>query len=439
MINLPAFRKIILFLGDLCLLYLCLIIALIIGFGQSFSPTVLASHLFPFTLLYLIWIAVFLAFDFYELDALKSGLSFAVKITLGLLACSIVAVAFFYFLPLQISPKTNLLILMAVLWFGLLLWRKFAFFLYSAFQTNRVIIVGLNEESQILAKALKESPHLGYNLIKIISAEQASSLLEETKKHKIHTLIIAKNLASSPELNKTLYQCLSLKLNILDLARAYEIIFQKVPIDYADYLWFLENLKEGKKTFYDRSKRIVDVLLSSLILIITAPFWVVISALVKLDTPGPVIYKQKRVGRQGEEFWLYKFRSMKRDAEKQGALWADENDQRITSAGKILRNLHLDEIPQLINVLKGDISLTGPRPERPEFIKELENKIPHYRLRLLVKPGLTGWAQIKFRYARSIIDSHEKLQYDLYYIKNRSFALDLQILLKTFQLFFKKE
>jgi exopolysaccharide biosynthesis polyprenyl glycosylphosphotransferase len=439
MINLPAFRKIILFLGDLCLLYLCLIIALIIGFSQSFSPTVLTGHLLPFTLLYLFWIAIFLIFDFYELDALKSNLSFFVRITLGMLICLAIAVTFFYFLPLHISPKTNLLIYVAILWAGFLLWRKLAFYSFSALQTSRVIIIGLNQESQALASALKQNPHLGYRLIKVIPSEQAAHLAEEIKKFKIHTLIIAKNLASSPELNKALYQCLSLKINILDLARAYEIIFQKIPIDYADYLWFLENLKEGKKSLYDKTKKITDIILSFLLLIITLPLWIIIPILIKIDSQGPIIYKQKRLGKEGNDFWLYKFRSMNKEAERQGALWADTNDQRITKIGKVLRNLHLDEIPQLINIIKGDISLTGPRPERPEFIKELEKQVPHYHLRLLVKPGFTGWAQIKFRYARSIVDSHEKLQYDLYYIKNRSFTLDLQILLKTFQLFFKKE
>lgn len=438
MINLLVFRKIILFLGDLFLLYLCLIIALIFGFGQNFSPNVLTQHIGPFTLLYVFWIAIFLIFDFYELDALKSNLSSFVKITSGLLLCFVLSIAFFYFLPLEISPKTNFLIYAIILWSGFLLWRRFAFFLFSALQTSRLIIIGLNEESQILANAIKKNSHLGYRLIKIIPAEYGINLIQEIKKYNVQTLVVAKNPALSPELNKALYECLSLKINILDLARAYEIIFQKIPIDYADYLWFLENLKEGKKSLYDKTKRIIDLLLACLILFITLPFWVIIPLLIKLDSFGTIIYKQKRIGKEGEIFWLYKFRSMDKDAEKQGALWADENDQRITKIGKLLRKTHLDEIPQLINVIKGDLSLTGPRPERPEFIKELEKQIPHYRLRLLVKPGFTGWAQIKFGYARSIVDSHEKLQYDLYYIKNRSLTLDLQILLKTFQLFFKK-
>ena len=130
---------------------------------------------------------------------------------------------------------------------------------------------------------------------------------------------------------------------------------------------------------------------------------------------------------------------MKKGAEKEKAIWAKKRDSRITKIGGFLRRTHLDELPQMFNILKGDISLVGPRPERPEFVKKLEKEIPHYHLRDLIKPGFTGWAQIKFRYGRSVMDSFEKFQYDLYYIKNRSLILDLGILLKTFQLFFKKE
>ena len=130
---------------------------------------------------------------------------------------------------------------------------------------------------------------------------------------------------------------------------------------------------------------------------------------------------------------------MIKDAEKTGAVWAEREDPRVTKVGKILRRLHLDEIPQMINVLKGDISLVGPRPERPEFVAQLEKEVPYYHIRHLIKPGFTGWAQIKFRYGRSVIDSFEKFQYDLYYLKNRSLFLDFRILLKTFQLFFKRE
>jgi len=186
-------------------------------------------------------------------------------------------------------------------------------------------------------------------------------------------------------------------------------------------------------------KRFVDIILAFSIIIITSPLWLIFAVLIKLEDKGPVFYRQKRVGKDRNEFWLTKFRSMKIDAENGKAKWAEKDDPRITKIGRFLRKIHLDELPQMLNILKGDISLVGPRPERPEFVKKLEKEIPHYHLRHIIRPGFTGWAQIKFRYGRTVEDSHEKFQYDLYYIKNRSLFLDLGILLKTFQLFFSKE
>ncbi|PIZ89767.1 MAG: hypothetical protein COX88_02055, partial [Candidatus Nealsonbacteria bacterium CG_4_10_14_0_2_um_filter_35_20] len=245
--------------------------------------------------------------------------------------------------------------------------------------------------------------------------------------------------AGPSKLTQGLYKCLPLRINFMDLARAYEILLHKIPIDFVSQTWFLENLSEGEKKIYDKLKRFVDIILAFSIIIITSPLWLIFAVLIKLEDKGPVFYKQKRVGKDRNEFWLTKFRSMKIDAENGKAKWAEKDDPRITKIGRFLRKIHLDELPQMLNILKGDISLVGPRPERPEFVKKLEKEIPHYHLRHIIRPGFTGWAQIKFRYGRTVEDSHEKFQYDLYYIKNRSLFLDLGILLKTFQLFFSKE
>ena len=204
--------------------------------------------------------------------------------------------------------------------------------------------------------------------------------------------------------------------------------------------WFLENLREGEKILYDNIKKLTDLILASTLLLITFPLWLLIALAIKLEDKGPIFYRQKRIGKDKNPFSLFKFRSMRSEAEKStGPVWAQKDDSRVTKVGKILRNTHLDELPQMINVLKGELSLVGPRPERPEFVEQLEKEVPHYHIRHLIKPGFTGWAQTKFRYGRSITDSQEKLQYDLYYLKNRNPLLDLGILLKTLQFFFKKE
>ena len=163
----------------------------------------------------------------------------------------------------------------------------------------------------------------------------------------------------------------------------------------------------------------------------------VISFLIKWESEGSVFYKQRRVGKDGKVFWLTKFRTMVKDAEKSGAQWTSEHDPRVTKFGRFLRKTRLDELPQFWNILKGDMSLIGPRAERPEFHMSLKDKVPFFEERYLVRPGLTGWAQTKFSYGSSVEDTIEKLQYDLYYIKNRSFLLDLGIVLKTINIVLK--
>jgi lipopolysaccharide/colanic/teichoic acid biosynthesis glycosyltransferase len=178
-------------------------------------------------------------------------------------------------------------------------------------------------------------------------------------------------------------------------------------------------------------KRVFDFVNASLMLIISLPLWPFIALGVKIDSKGPVFYVQKRVGKDGRIFSLFKFRSMIKNAEENGPVWSGENDTRITHAGEVLRKCHLDELPQLLNVIKGDMSLVGPRPERPEFIEQIKKTVPGFNARHQVKPGITGWAQVNFPYAASLEDSKKKLEYDLYYIRQRNFLFDIKILIQT--------
>lgn len=222
-------------------------------------------------------------------------------------------------------------------------------------------------------------------------------------------------------------------IRVYSILNIYENILGKIPIRYF-YAGYLENKLEHSITRL--IKRIFDfciaILLSPLVLLIC----VIIAILIKLDSDGPVLFKQERVGEKGKIFEVIKFRSMYKDSEKDGPKFAEEDDPRITRIGHILRRFHLDELPQLWNVLKGDMSLIGPRPEQVQFVKEFEKKIPHYNLRHLVKPGITGWAQVHYGYAVGLEETYEKLEYDLYYIKNLSIWLDIVILLKTLRMFF---
>ena len=210
----------------------------------------------------------------------------------------------------------------------------------------------------------------------------------------------------------------------------YERLTKKIPLEGLKPSYFV--FQGGFRWPSETAKRSLDVLLALLALAIAAPLFVVLPLLIKLSSPGPVFYRQHRLGRHGRPFRILKFRSMRHDAEMPGrAMWAQEEDPRVTPIGRFMRQYRLDELPQLLNVLGGEMSMVGPRPERPEFIKRLSRQIPFYAYRLQVKPGITGWAQVKFRYGATIQDAAEKLQYDLYYIKHMSLRLDGLIALKT--------
>lgn len=179
------------------------------------------------------------------------------------------------------------------------------------------------------------------------------------------------------------------------------------------------------------SKRLFDVVVSAVGLVALIPLFVLVAALIRVDSPGPIFYRQVRVGLRGRPYIIWKFRSMRQDAEESGPRWAQANDPRISRVGWWLRKTRIDEFPQLVNVIRGEMSLVGPRPERPVFVQDLRTVIPYYDIRHTVRPGVTGWAQVKFRYGASQEDSHTKLQYDLYYVKNLSLLLDLKILMHT--------
>ena len=214
-----------------------------------------------------------------------------------------------------------------------------------------------------------------------------------------------------------------------------ENLFEKVPTQHITAQWVIDTQADHESLYKSTIKRALDVTVASVALVISLPVLVIAAIAIKLESPGPVIFKQKRVGQYGRMFTMYKLRSMRTDAEKNGAQYASEQDARVTRVGQFLRNSRIDEAPQLINVLAGHMSLVGPRPERPEFTGKLESNIQFFVHRLMVKPGITGWAQINVGYAASEEDSVNKLSYDLYYIKMLSFAMDLRILLRTISRF----
>lgn len=228
-----------------------------------------------------------------------------------------------------------------------------------------------------------------------------------------------------------LLQCRIQGRRVYDAAGFCERVLRRIPVAHlsASSLAFSDELTLSPARRF--LKRAFDVLMALVLLWQSLPTMILIAIAIKLDSKGPVLYKQERVGLNGKRYWLYKFRSMRTDAEKDGAVWARANDDRVTRVGRIIRKTRMDELPQVINVLRGDMSFVGPRPERPVFVEQLKQQIPFYGLREAVKPGLTGWAQIRYPYGASVEDARNKLEFDLYYVKNGSLFLDLAIIFHT--------
>ncbi|TME11999.1 MAG: sugar transferase [Chloroflexi bacterium] len=311
----------------------------------------------------------------------------------------------------------------------------------------RAVIVGVNSAGETVAKEIQSAKHsrtniLGYigegtgersyqNALPILGGR--SALRDLANNSMIDMIIIALEYGTNPELLKEAVEAAQFGIAVLPMTVVYENSTGKIPVEHVGDQWYVALQSEHMVSlFYLCWKKILDLVCGLGGLLVLCLLLPVIALCIYLDSPGPIFYSQERVGLREKPFRIYKFRSMYPDAEGGGrATWASEYDKRVTRVGRFLRATHLDELPQLFNILRGDMSLIGPRPERAAFVTELEKTIPFYRYRLAVKPGITGWAQVKYRYGRSGDDALIKLQYDLYYIKRQSFMLDLFIILKT--------
>ena len=258
-----------------------------------------------------------------------------------------------------------------------------------------------------------------------------AQFIENFKNIKPNTIAIHHKKNLDFESTNKLYQLIFSNADFINLLKLYDEVTGKLPLETLSQGWFLDNLQESEKKIYNRLKLFVDYALAIFFFVFFLAIFIPVSTIIFLTSGSPVFYTQERVGKSGKIFKIRKFRTMVKDAENGQAQFAAANDSRITGFGKLLRRTRLDELPQVLNILYGDMSFIGPRPERPEFAAELTEKAPFYPLRHLIKPGITGWAQINYSYAGTIEENIKKLQYDIYYVKNRSLLLDITIVIKT--------
>ncbi|MFH1336263.1 MAG: TIGR03013 family XrtA/PEP-CTERM system glycosyltransferase, partial [Candidatus Zixiibacteriota bacterium] len=354
----------------------------------------------------------------------------------------------FYSLPNWTYGRGILFIQMILSMVFLTFWRRF---FSSVFHHNSVkkdaLIIGAGN-SGIAMYELLESPNSPYRVVGFLDDDPAKhgkavaspkvigttdQLMQIAAEWGLNTTILAINYSRPHQLVHSVLAARLQGMTILDMPTLFEKLTMRVPVRhiYDEWLLFTDGFYLVSKNYVQKIKRLVDLGVSSLLLLLTLPIIPLTALAIRVDTPGPIFFKQERIGKGGRTFILWKFRSMCQNAEDCGAVWCKEKDHRVTRVGKWIRLLRIDEIPQLYNVFRGEMTLIGPRPERPEFIQELEKQIPYYGIRHSVRPGITGWAQVNYRYGASVEDALRKLEYDLYYIKNMSLFLDLKIILKT--------
>ena len=393
-------------------------------------------------------LASFYLFDLYDFHRIRRRAMLLLRLTQALgIGCIALALAFYIWPQIRLGRGVFLLSLSLMLTF-MAAWRSLARWLLGHPRlAERVLVLGAEQDAISIAREMLTRREAGYDVIGFIGDDPAqvgqslinpsvvgvmSDLEAVVSRYRPDRIVIA-----MPDRRGRLPLDLLLKLKLRD----------GVTLDEADAFYEKltgkiggQRLRLGQLVFadasrwtrlYKRARRLMDVALAIIIGLLTSPLMLLTALAIKLDSRGPVFYLQERVGLHNTTFRIVKFRSMRVDAEANGPVWAHKGDSRVTRVGRWIRKLRIDELPQLINIMRGEMSLIGPRPERPVFIKQLEQQIAYYSERHLVKPGLTGWAQVRYPYGASFEDAREKHQYDLYYIKNQSPMLDALILLET--------
>lgn len=380
-------------------------------------------------------------FDLYDTARLntKGELYFRLLLVPGLLAFVLAAVS--YVRPDLLLGNRSAALGLAILTLATVGWRLgFGWLVQLPILVERIYVLGTGERAQRLVQGLRQNPELGVEIASwtgkmegaVTRESVAAHLMEIVNKQKVHRVIVA-----MPDRRGTIpmQQLLNLRMRGVKVEEAtswLEKMSGKIEVEnlYPSWLVFAEGFRRSPTFVVIR--RALSIVISLTGLILTAPLMPLIMLVIKLDSKGPVFYTQARVGKGGSVFKVVKFRTMRQDAEAaNGPQWAGAHDPRVTRVGRFLRSSRLDEIPQLWCVLKGDMAFVGPRPERPEFVEWLSKEIPYYGVRYMVRPGLTGWAQVRYKYGSTVEDAREKLQYDLFYIKNASIGLDLLIMFQT--------
>jgi sugar transferase (PEP-CTERM system associated) len=443
-VGFPRHRWLLL-MGDVVLI--CLSIFLSIGLRINFTANTLMAYSSEPSLTLVLYPLTLYIFDLYNVERFFRSWETTLRSAMAVCLGTVLTVLIFYIAPIGPFGRGVMILEAVMVWYFLNIWRwSYGIIFQKSGQRRPVLILGAGLCGKTIYRLLK-SPLSPYDVKgfvdddpTIVHSEDfpaimggSDRLIDIAGKTGVGTVVLAIPRNRSEELIRSILKARLKGLNILDMADVYESLTGRIPVSGIGDQWllFAQGFYLLRADYVQKLKRLLDFLASGLILLMMSPILGLAYLAIKIDSPGPVFYTQERVGKDREVFTIYKFRSMQYMAEKGAPEWAREKDPRVTRVGKILRLTHIDELPQIWNIFKGEMSLVGPRPERPEFVDILEKQLPYYFVRHTIKPGLTGWAQINYRYGASVEDAHNKLEYDLYYVKNMSLILDLQILLRT--------
>jgi len=402
------------------------------------------------TIIAQLWIYFFDLYDFTN-DSVFSDVAIRLTQALGF-TCIVLACVYFLFPTVMIEPKI-LLAGYAILFVSITGWRLFyKMVLDKKMFTQAILLVGTGELAEIIARDIETKKDSGFKIVGYVGDTKpvynprklplfpfGQDLRQVVRDLRAEKIVVALDDRRGKMPVEELLVCRVAGIPVIKVIDFYEGLTGKIMVEKTNPSWLIFSQGFNQSRLYLALKRIVDISAAFIGLGISLPILIITAILIKFDSKGPIFYSQKRVGEKNKAFMVIKFRSMRTDAETNGPVWAQKNDKRVTRVGNFIRKTRIDEIPQMWTVLKGDMSFVGPRPERPEFVEQLEKIIPYYSLRHTIKPGITGWAQICFPYGASEEDAVRKLEYDLYYLKNMNLLLDVSIIFRTIKtVLFKK-
>jgi len=421
----------ILFLGDIAVFLVSLWLTLLVRYFEVPDADIWYNHLVPFSFLFVVWILVYIIAGLYRNHTVIFKRKLRGVILKAQTTNILVAATFFFFIPyFGIAPKTNLFIYLVISFLFIVLWRLYFFPFLDAKKKRSGLMIGSGIEMNELQSELNDNTSYDLyfeetlNLDELSSDKIVSTTERIIKENEISVIAIDATDERVVPILPVLYSLIFLGIEIIDISKIYENIFERVPLSFVKQNWLLDNVKLSRKYIYDTLKRVFDILAGIVLGIPTLFVFPFVYLAIKFDDGGSILYKSERVGANGRVFYLLKFRSMTSDG-----------SEVKTRIGNILRKSRIDELPQILSVFNGDLSLIGPRPETPELAALYERRIPYYNVRHLIKPGLSGWAQIHQdkppKYGVQYDETALKLSYDLFYVKHRGVALDLQIALQT--------